>query len=69
MAVGGVRHSSQYWQTMLLTPCNEGWCLSLLFAFPLFDAASVFLESVGSQVVGVTWNDTHIPLLAVLSCS
>jgi hypothetical protein len=54
---------------MLLTPCNEGWCLSLLFAFPLFDAASVFLESVGSQVVGVTWNDTHIPLLAVLSCS
>jgi hypothetical protein len=69
MAVVGVRHFSQYWQTMLFTLCNQGWCLSLLFAFPLLDAVPTFLESVGSQVLGVTWNDTHIPLLAVLSCS
>lgn len=56
MAVVRVRHLSQNLQTVLLTPCNEGWCLSLLFAFPLLESGPTFLESGGRQVLGVTWN-------------
>jgi hypothetical protein len=56
-------------QTVLLTACNQGWCLSLLFAFPLLESGPTFLEHSGRQVLGVTWNETHITLLAVLNCS
>jgi hypothetical protein len=40
----------------------------MLFAFPFLDAGPTFLESFGSQVLGVTWKETYITLLAVLSC-
>lgn len=67
--MGGVRHLSQYLQTVLLTPHNQGWCLSSLFAFQFLDADPTFLESFDSQVLRVPFKETHITCLAVLSCS
>ena len=43
----GVKHLSQNVQTVLLTPWNEGWCLSLLFAFPLLVAYPGILSGGG----------------------